>query len=702
MYRVPSRRQADTVVNNSTAGTSAVISTVGAVTGDVCIVGICVQGNTSVTVTPAGWVSIRNALNGSGASSLDCRINTYGFLVVDGAATSHTFTLGASVRSVTITSVFRDVDPALFFDANPASTNPSANSATVPVPVTTGTKVAGLHLVYAGVNGAGVAGLSITPVAPLVVDSSASNVNAGMALATEPDNGTHTYAASNVTLGSAAVKGTAVSILLRAAPRLEAKGRLLRPRVPSPTQPAKYTSASALLSWAPPGGYQGYTVVHMSDANLNPSLSAETDYLVVIDSKITQPSAILNGGRNVVVIGGEIDLSSQPANRPPTQLVGIKFYNQTGVVFIEGLWIHGSAPAPLAATAVAATDVVTATGHTFQNGEQVCFVNMTGGAGIAASTPYFVINRTANTLQLSLTSGGSALDITSDLTAGVVHRASGALGDGINFNNITKVQTGIGGDKAVTGVSATSLFTTTVEHGFEIGDRVNFTSTLTGGTGLIGSAGWVYYVADTPSPTTFKLASARSNSTRTSFSTDLTAGTIARANMPVRRTDIYVQNCRIDWARADCKAAQDTTAPYDVIEGAMHPDIIQWFGGGLGASMHIDKLTGSSTLQGLFTQAPEPQLMDYRRVNLTGVNYDGSTIASAGLFYNSVDTATDWRHYMQDCYASSPRSRAQTLLPDVTQVGFGDVVMGTPAGGDYVSAGGAGQAGMSYVSPGYR
>ncbi len=65
-------------------------------------------------------------------------------------------------------------------------------------------------------------------------------------------------------------------------------------------------------------------------------------------------------------------------------------------------------------TADAGTDTITATGHGYNNGDLVWLTN-TGGAlpaGLSADTPYYVVGATTDTLQMSLTSGGSARDIT--------------------------------------------------------------------------------------------------------------------------------------------------------------------------------------------------------------------------------------------------------------------------------------------------
>jgi hypothetical protein len=68
-------------------------------------------------------------------------------------------------------------------------------------------------------------------------------------------------------------------------------------------------------------------------------------------------------------------------------------------------------------TASASTDTLTATAHGLTNGHPVHVIadgadNLPGG--LDETTQYYVIAATADTLQLALTSGGSAIDITSD------------------------------------------------------------------------------------------------------------------------------------------------------------------------------------------------------------------------------------------------------------------------------------------------
>lgn len=473
---------------------------------------------------------------------------------------------------------------------------------------------------------------------------------------------------------------------------------------------AAYDPTSALLTWKPRDfpTYAGYTTVHISNSLNAPTLNANTDYLVICDSPITTTEVLLDGGRNLVLIGGECDSRTRAAGRTSSAMVPLKIYNQTGHVHIEGWWFRGTAPDPQTCTAVATTDVVT-TGatHNFTTGQQVAIPSKTGGTGVTLSQPYFVRNPTGTTLQLSLTSGGALLDITSDLSAGRIHRASGALGDALNFNNITNTFSEPTNTKAVTGLASTDVFTSTA-HGFVNGERAQFNS-LTGGTGVNTTDS--YFVTDATA-NTFKLLAFTSTITRrhppvgtyVNLTTDLTAGTVRRGTTALSRATITMQNCRVDWTRGDSKAQQDGTTPYnnDPFDNT-HPDVVQWFGGAVGTVFRVDKLQGTTLYQGLFTQAAFGDGMDFRRVFIDGSNtYDGVTQCSGGLFYNSVDTWTDWPCFAQDCYALSSKARSLVVIPDQSYWGFTGVTSGSPATEPVPAAGGAGEPGMSYTSPGYR
>ncbi len=74
------------------------------------------------------------------------------------------------------------------------------------------------------------------------------------------------------------------------------------------------------------------------------------------------------------------------------------------------------------ATGLDTGDVFTAPGHTLANGDRVVLRPRVSSAlpgGVAANTIYFVIGVSGNTFQVSLTSGGAAIALTSDGAATV-------------------------------------------------------------------------------------------------------------------------------------------------------------------------------------------------------------------------------------------------------------------------------------------
>ena len=85
----------------------------------------------------------------------------------------------------------------------------------------------------------------------------------------------------------------------------------------------------------------------------------------------------------------------------------------------------GKAPITLATSAAADDIIDTATAHGFKVGDPVRFPTLTGGSGLTAGNLYYVIaaNLAAQTFQVSTTPGGSAVNFTTDITAGTVGEA---------------------------------------------------------------------------------------------------------------------------------------------------------------------------------------------------------------------------------------------------------------------------------------
>lgn len=78
---------------------------------------------------------------------------------------------------------------------------------------------------------------------------------------------------------------------------------------------------------------------------------------------------------------------------------------------------------PSNVTGEADTDIFTVTGLSLSNGEAVVIVGPAGGTGLTGGNTYYVINLQADgTFQLSATEDGDAIDITTDLTGGVLRQ----------------------------------------------------------------------------------------------------------------------------------------------------------------------------------------------------------------------------------------------------------------------------------------
>lgn len=104
----------------------------------------------------------------------------------------------------------------------------------------------------------------------------------------------------------------------------------------------------------------------------------------------------------------------------PTQN-GVPITRGVGLSFSKDgyrMWAHSGVT--YAATGVASTDIITAVGHNFIDGDVIQFSALTGGTNLTTATRYFVINVSGNNFQLSNTSGGPVLDFTTNITAATI------------------------------------------------------------------------------------------------------------------------------------------------------------------------------------------------------------------------------------------------------------------------------------------
>lgn len=107
--------------------------------------------------------------------------------------------------------------------------------------------------------------------------------------------------------------------------------------------------------------------------------------------------------------------------------VGSNVVTDDGYFDADGLFVPSEAALGSVVTlqtSAAADDIIDATAHGFVAGDRVVFTALTGGAGLSTNREYYVIaaNLAANTFQVSTTLGGSAVNFTSDITAGSVRK----------------------------------------------------------------------------------------------------------------------------------------------------------------------------------------------------------------------------------------------------------------------------------------
>lgn len=114
--------------------------------------------------------------------------------------------------------------------------------------------------------------------------------------------------------------------------------------------------------------------------------------------------------------GGDLDNNVNPSFNVPASTT-IRFLGLWSLI-TAGTFL-GSVPLGAAGSLPfegdAATDTLTAAAHGLVNGQQVVVYDTDVGtlpAGLVEGTVYFVISAATNTLQLSASSGGSAIDLT--------------------------------------------------------------------------------------------------------------------------------------------------------------------------------------------------------------------------------------------------------------------------------------------------
>ncbi|WNB85428.1 hypothetical protein [Cellulomonas sp. ATA003] len=111
---------------------------------------------------------------------------------------------------------------------------------------------------------------------------------------------------------------------------------------PAPTPTPAVSSSSRTLTWAPPK-LTNPTTITVSNTNRDLILKAGQDYIVKMPSTPLEAKGglIIGGGRNVVLIGGEIKISKNSTHGNDVR--GLYLKGQSGTIHVEGLKITGAA-----------------------------------------------------------------------------------------------------------------------------------------------------------------------------------------------------------------------------------------------------------------------------------------------------------------------------------------------------------------------
>ena len=85
-------------------------------------------------------------------------------------------------------------------------------------------------------------------------------------------------------------------------------------------------------------------------------------------------------------------------------------------------WFQRATGSGYAVTGDSTTDVLTVTGLTMAENDPISFSILAGGAGLTAATQYYAVSVSGSTFKISDSSGGAAIDFTTDITAGTIFR----------------------------------------------------------------------------------------------------------------------------------------------------------------------------------------------------------------------------------------------------------------------------------------
>lgn len=136
---------------------------------------------------------------------------------------------------------------------------------------------------------------------------------------------------------------------------------------------------------------------------------------------LQDPANIGAGQLNIAAVGSVLDADNS------------RIYVHNGVAATHQYYVYSTSSAPTwptnSVTGTEATNLINDAGHSFVNGTPLIFTALTGGAGLVVGTVYFVVTAVPGvSYQLAATSGGAAINFTTDITSATIGRAWGTVG----------------------------------------------------------------------------------------------------------------------------------------------------------------------------------------------------------------------------------------------------------------------------------
>lgn len=123
---------------------------------------------------------------------------------------------------------------------------------------------------------------------------------------------------------------------------------------------------------------------------------------------------------------GRASTGVRGATASATQTMCFEDFQKILEQHVDTIALPAGSSITLANPSAAADDIIDTTGaHGLAAGDQVVFSALTGGTGLTTNTLYYVIaaNLASQTFQVSTTSGGAAVDFSTDITAGTALKA---------------------------------------------------------------------------------------------------------------------------------------------------------------------------------------------------------------------------------------------------------------------------------------